>query len=372
MEKEMGIKSKSYRESNIELLRIIAMIMIVAHHIAVHSGFGFATDSISVNKLWIQFIQMGGKIGVNIFVLISGYFSITANSVKIKKLIMLWLQIFTYSAGIFLIIVTLSPQAFGIKAFVENVLPITSARWWFASTYFVLYLLSPYINKLLHALAKKEYQRLLVLLFLCWCIVPTVLNADLQSNALLWFVFLYALAGYLRLHFDMNTIKSGKCILIALAVILITFSSVIVFDILGIKIAFFAAYATFFYDMQKLPILIISLMLFMGFANAKIGYVPFINVISSTCFGVYLIHDNDYIRNLLWHRIFQNAAYQNSPFLILYTLMEIVIVFAVCAMLEWLRIHLLEKVYVKPVDNFSSWVSKRLENFFSADIFEKI
>ena len=65
-------KLKINRQSNIELLRIIAMIFIIAHHFAVHGGFNFSTDIITVNSLWIQFIKIGGKIGVNIFVLISG------------------------------------------------------------------------------------------------------------------------------------------------------------------------------------------------------------------------------------------------------------------------------------------------------------
>ena len=74
MEQGVVIKNKNHRSSNIELLRIIAMIMIIAHHVSVHSGFVYPGEIISFNRLWIQFIQLGGKIGVNIFVLISGYF----------------------------------------------------------------------------------------------------------------------------------------------------------------------------------------------------------------------------------------------------------------------------------------------------------
>ena len=51
------------RQSNIELLRIVAMVLIVAHHFAVHGGFDFPLANITVNRLWIQFIQIGGKIG---------------------------------------------------------------------------------------------------------------------------------------------------------------------------------------------------------------------------------------------------------------------------------------------------------------------
>lgn len=64
------------RNSSIELLRIIAMVMIMFHHFAYYSGFEYNLSSISTPYLWYNFIIMGGKIGVNIFVLISGYFLI--------------------------------------------------------------------------------------------------------------------------------------------------------------------------------------------------------------------------------------------------------------------------------------------------------
>ncbi len=52
------------RQSNIELLRIISMIIIIAHRVAVHSGFDFTTDFVMVNELWVLFLKLGGKIGV--------------------------------------------------------------------------------------------------------------------------------------------------------------------------------------------------------------------------------------------------------------------------------------------------------------------
>lgn len=49
------------RNSNIELLRIISMLLIVSHHFSVHGDFD-SLDSITMfNKVWLQFIQLGGK-----------------------------------------------------------------------------------------------------------------------------------------------------------------------------------------------------------------------------------------------------------------------------------------------------------------------
>lgn len=81
------------------------MIIIIAHHFALHGNFSFPNDIVTVNRLWIQFIQIGEKIGVNVFVLISGYFLVSSKTLKVSKVIKFWLQIFTYSVVIFLIFV---------------------------------------------------------------------------------------------------------------------------------------------------------------------------------------------------------------------------------------------------------------------------
>lgn len=73
------------RNSNIELLRIVAMLMIVAHHFSVHGGFSFDPSRISVNLIWIQFLQLGGKVGVDIFILISGYYLVSRKSFNSYK-----------------------------------------------------------------------------------------------------------------------------------------------------------------------------------------------------------------------------------------------------------------------------------------------
>lgn len=88
---ENSNKEKIQRQSNFEILRIFAIIMIIFHHIAMHSNF---SSSNITSYLYIVFIQMGGKIGVNIFVLISGYFLINTEKIKIKKILKLWGQMF--------------------------------------------------------------------------------------------------------------------------------------------------------------------------------------------------------------------------------------------------------------------------------------
>lgn len=73
MMQKTGEITQSERNSSIELLRIIVMLMIVGCHFATHGGFSFDKQAITIPRLWWNVIEMGGNFGADVFVLISGY-----------------------------------------------------------------------------------------------------------------------------------------------------------------------------------------------------------------------------------------------------------------------------------------------------------
>ena len=141
--------------------------------------------------------------------------NITADSLKINKAIKMWIQIFTYSVLIYVLFVILRPTPFSAKDLVKNALPITYDRWWFASGYFVLYLLSPFINKAIRSFDRTTYLQMLALMTFCWCIIPTFLYETWECNDLLWFIYLYLISGYIRLHAKESTITGRTYLLVS-------------------------------------------------------------------------------------------------------------------------------------------------------------
>ena len=107
------------RSSNLELLRIISMFLIVMHHYAVHGGFQLLEKDLSLNKIIIQILSGGGQLGVNLFILISGYFLIDSEF-KINKLLKLIFETFFYSVIILLFIVSKSNLNIGIKDIIDT------------------------------------------------------------------------------------------------------------------------------------------------------------------------------------------------------------------------------------------------------------
>ena len=324
------------RQSNFELLRILAMVAIIANHFALHSGFLFSAGDVGLQRFFVQLLQLGGKVGVNLFVLISGYFLINATSIKLSKILKLWGQVIFYSLAILAALWLTGYADLGPKILIKHFLPITYEIWWFASVYFVLYLVSPYINRLAASLSGRQYVGMLILFTLCWSIIPTLSTKDFQGNGLIWFAYLYLVGGFLRRYGHRIRLRAGMSLLLGCGVLLMTFLSAVIFDILGQKWGIFSAHATYFFSDRKVPVVLASVLIFHGFSKLDIGCRPIINHLSGTMFGVYLLHDHILLRYVLWQDIFSGATV-SGLLLLPYALMCIAAVFAVCTAIDLIR-----------------------------------
>ena len=360
MEKSVQSTKIINRNTSIELLRIISMIMIMFHHFAYHGNFEWNFNEVTLPHLWYDFILMGGKVGVDIFVLISGYFLIenTEKLFQPKKLLKFWGQVVFYSIMPYLLSVMLRLNAFEIKQLIKVCLPITYPGWWFASTYFMLYLIHPFLNKLLHGLSKTEYQYLILMMVLCWSIIPTATTQLFESNSLLWFVTLYGIAGYVNLYGGNQKLQSKHYFSLYFMVLIITYTVSTTFLFLGTKKEEWSTHAIDFFEIERLPILLMAITLFMGFVTLKMNYHKWINMIASATFGVYLIHDSSYIRYYLWTNIFKINQYQDSTFLILYSILVVFILYVSCTMIDLIRKKLVEKPYMLFVNHYTYYFLK--------------
>ena len=360
MEKSVQSTKIINRNTSIELLRIISMIMIMFHHFAYHGNFEWNFNEVTLTHLWYDFILMGGKVGVDIFVLISGYFLIenTEKLFQPKKLLKFWGQVVFYSIMTYLLSVMLRLNAFEIKQLIKVCLPITYPGWWFASTYFMLYLIHPFLNKLLHGLSKTEYQYLILMMVLCWSIIPTATTQLFESNSLLWFVTLYGIAGYVNLYGGNQKLQSKHYFSLYFMVLIITYTVSTTFLFLGTKKEEWSTHAIDFFEIERLPILLMAITLFMGFVTLKMNYHKWINMIASATFGVYLIHDSSYIRYYLWTNIFKINQYQDSTFLILYSILVVFILYVSCTMIDLIRKKLVEKPYMLFVNHYTYYFLK--------------
>ncbi len=331
------IKMINERNSSIELLRIVAMLMIVLCHMVTHGNVSYIQNSISIPRLWYNLIAMGGNIGTNLFVIITGYYLIESKSkFYFFRVLCFIFEVLFYSIIIYIILISFKIIPFNISKFIKAFFPITYQTWWFASAYFVLYIFHPFLNKMLSNITKEQFKFLLMLEILFWSIIPTFLLSHYQSNNLLWLATLYCISAYYKKYGIGGIIPGKEKYLICISFLLLYISSILIiyirkiFNINNIN-------PLFFYDRQSFFILVISFFLFVLFLRLKIHSQKWINVISSTTFGVYLIHDNPDVRHILWTYIFDITKIKDSVYFPLYTIFILFYVFITCSIIDMLR-----------------------------------
>jgi surface polysaccharide O-acyltransferase-like enzyme len=337
------------RNSTIELLRIITMAMIVLCHFATYGKFNFFDFSgsvFTVSRLWWCFISLGGNLGVIVFVLISGYYLIENSGLSFRKVSKLWGQVFFYSCIVGVIVFVTNDYKIGLKSIARTILPITFEQWWFASAYMILFIIHPIINHLLLILSKKDYQKLLAVLIVIWQIIPTFTAQMNQSNPLIQFVMWYAIGGYIKLY-GLNPKLKSKHYLVLYAILeLIIFSSALAFLFLEYKWSLFGRYTAFFYSKRSILTLLSAICLFMTFATAQRTYSVVINKLASATFGVYLLHESEVMRILLWEKVFNDVNWIQTWRVIFYSLLVLVAVYSIGTIVDLIRQAIFEKAWV--------------------------
>lgn len=311
------------------------MLMIVTYHFSHHGGFNFPINSITFNRLYYQFTKIFGELGNDVFVMLAGYFLINSEGVKILRLFNLWLRMFFYSVICFCVFSVCGSETFSFAGLLKSMMPISYRLYWFPTVYLVLYVLHDWLNIFLNRLACEEYKKFLFTLFILWSIIPAVLPSNFQASKITDFIFLYSIAGYFKIWG--KDFGSRKFILYGIIFIALNYLSAVIFDIIGLTVKFFAIKAEHFYYMTMPFTICASLCLLLGFRSLSIPHNRLINVIASATFGVYLIHENHFVRPFLWREVFRNATFQDSQYLIPYSIAVIMIVYISCTLIELVR-----------------------------------
>lgn len=338
---------KTNRKTGIELLRIIAMFAIVLGHFISHSD-GFTTATSIKNPLVIaeRMVDSLGFFKVNVFILITGFFMIEKqmdfSQIK-KRLFPLWRQVFGYSVAILLVMfVFFRPSTIEI---VKSFFPILCYRYWFITTYFVLIILTPIINRAFSQVDEKTYKRIILAIVGCFALWQTIMPFvttvdDMKGYSIIWFVVVYIIGGYIK-KFGIDLVNNKLRIPIYLLMSICYFGYCFIIELLSDKanIAVNIPYS------NSIFALIASVILFNFFLkiniNGLIGKI--ISYLSGSVIAVYLISDNPLVRGVLYKNILGVEKYINhGTKSILIVLLLALVVFTICLCIDILRRCLVE------------------------------
>lgn len=290
---------------------------------------------------------MWGKIGINCYLMITGYYMCTSN-ISLRKWLKLVCWVWFYNALFNVLFMASGYAEFSIHTLLRAILPIGKVGSQFASTFIVFYLFIPFFNVLIKSLSKRAYQWLLILIALVFVLCPYCPVYVLSSNYLLWFVCVYFYAAYMRIHVQ-ETAKSKQFWGIT-AIVFIVLSVVSV--AIGSCTTLWSPYYLVM-DSNALLALPTAIASFMYMKHVRIGQNKIINTIAASCFGVLLIHDNSTIMHQwLWHDTLHVSDLYNFPIahLITWSLLVVFGVYMVCTVIDMIRFYCVEKPVFKIAD----------------------
>ena len=321
------------RNSSIELLRIILMLMIIALHLMMnHETFYSLTNVDEIIELLFRSMFC---VAVDAFVLISGFYGI---QFKKERLFNLVIQSFFYSTFFMVVVILLGWHPINIRTDMFALIPILTKRYWFITSYFALYAISPWLNKWVESLDSISYRKFLLVGFFIVYVWPTfnyMINApQLIGDAgygLVNFVYLYMLGRYIHLYYS----KRYSTVCYLSGYFLFTFLSFIcqysMSWMLGFEFTSWMSYNTVF-------CLLGSICLFMSFKEMTL-HSPVINYWAKPCLAVYLIHMSPYILIRFCLSIQLNDFHGFQYLLLILTLPFFI--YTICAVIEICRSRLM-------------------------------
>lgn len=342
---------KIVRDSNYELLRVVSMFLIVLWHVIQHAGV--LENTTGVTNIIFTIIKLLIIIHVNCFMLITGYYQ-SKSKFQLKKVGNLIMQVWFYNIIINTILyLSKAVQYNGKTEYFLKMLFFNLDTYWYLKCYFIVYLLSPFLNILIQAIKKEDFKKMIIVIFLCFSIIPIIsLGLFYESNGstVAQYIFLYFIGAYIR-KYDLNNkyfkkfnIKKKRNIYISIFIccwITNVFMHYLLIYLNGIDntlLTYITSYISMYSFLYNNPLIIIqaiSMFLFFGTLSIK---SKLINKISSLTLGVYLIHEMGSVYSWLykWIGLTQRVINQNDSIIIEVFLWAIVI-FTTCSLIELLR-----------------------------------
>lgn len=205
-EKRLNMEKKE-RDSGLELLRIIGLLLIFW----MHGASSYRNNELSA---WLCIvIETIGNVGVPVFVLISGYFGIR---LKPKKMIQLDLMLIFYCwIGLALRFLWGEAQGYGGEQILSYVFPVIGRNSWYFTCYFALAFLSPFLNEFVERLSKENFRKLLIAMLIIFSGITTVCFFDITQDGgkgIVNMTLLYLIGRYIRLHEDKRTCSRSKLV----------------------------------------------------------------------------------------------------------------------------------------------------------------
>ena len=334
------------RSYGLDLLRIFATLAVVILHLLGAGGVLGSLTPGSVRHASAWGLEVACSCAVNCYGLLSGYVGYGRSHGR-KKLAVLWLQValtsvlLTWGVGFFF------QRSLTWKELLSPAMPVLTVQYWYFTAYFALYLLMPYLDRMLAGLDGRQSRELIIILALLFSVLPLLPEKDLfQAKAgysFLWLAVLYLMGACVKRYQPAKTRPSWQYALGYALCMALALAGKLGGDYLSAR--YFPGHALGDKAMSYTSpaILLGSLFLLLLFRQVKVrGAVArrLIAFFAPLSFGVYIIHTNRMVWTYLLADHMVWAAQLTAPLLLLAVAGVALAIFLLCAGLDFLRLTL--------------------------------
>ncbi len=329
------------RNSGIDLLRMVSMLMVVVLHVLGQGGV--LADLPQGTFRWALGwgLESACYCAVNCFGMVSGYVA-HSRKLSLRRCVELWAQVAFSSAGITLLFKLLLPGSTSFRSVLAACFPVMRQQYWYFTAYFALQFFAPYLTILLESLSQTQIKQLLSAVLGVFCLLPLIAGRDLfflkAGYSTLWLCLLFLIGGCLRFLGEERPSRPGRYFAGYLLCVLLT--------VLARLLPGFPR-GGLFLSYTSPTVLGAALCLVLAFRSLSIrspGALGWIARLSPLSFGVYLIHTHPSVWNLLLAGLFRGYALLPAPALLPVVLLTAAGIFLVCAGADALRARLFRAV----------------------------
>lgn len=359
---------KTIRDSGIELLKIIALFLIVISHVVqtlrsenpyvpYHDFIvNLSVASTDIRNFILTLFSYFGVLGNSCFFISSSWFLLRSSKYNPRK----WFYILfdVWFISIIILAVTLLVRNGNIpgKLIIKSCFPTTFSNNWYLTCYLLFYPMHLILNSIIHIMDKKQLLRVSVALFFLYSVFNFIWWGLFFASLIILWVAVYFVIAYLQLYM-VDFTNCIKCNIILLLLGVAGYIGIaLAANILGLHITFFYNKVLHWATNCNPFLIAISIALFnlmrrLTFKNKIINYV------SSLSLLIYIIHENIilrfYYRPAMWEYIYRNYGYDK---LILWVLVLSFLVFVFGAVTAVIYDKIIRRMMQKPVDSIYSLI----------------
>ena len=311
----MELQKKNYlqRDSGIELLKVIAIFLIIINHLTqtwlIYSKTELIISSMDAEQFMFLFFRHFGSIGNLVFFTCSAWFLLDKQHSKKEKIIQMLMDIWVISMLYLAIPLATKADFVSRSLIIQSLFPTTFENNWYLTAYLLFYMIVPFLNKILTNLNRKAHLRAVLVLVVLYLVINniTVKEAFFCSKMTVW-ITIYFIIAYMKRYqgkYADNTKRNALVLALSIPA-LVAFILFIYFVCLKLSLS---DKWLMHWNRSNNPIIIVMAIAALNVAKNASFKNALINYISSLSLLIYIIHENlifrTYYRKYMFEILFR-------------------------------------------------------------------